>query len=114
MGLLEELDSILSYVKQIKNLEKDLGIGLITLISLLSIQEKLITIYTKDSPRCKKINEVETRLMIDICNKRATVFGYLDSVTCDTVIVKKPRERLVHYPFSEYGKTWALTKEELL
>ena len=107
------LQAIYDKLFELEDIEEELGIDLVTLIKLLKLQEKEPTIYYKDSYRCKKIKTKEYNFLVDIAKKCITEFVYLGSCSWDTIIVYKPLERHYCLYFKDYGKTWALTKEEL-
>ena len=99
--------------EQHKAIEKDLGIDLITLIKLLECQYARTTIYVKTSPRAKKVETKERlELFADLKTKSMKVKSVARYPTWDTELVY--RSCYYSYSFKDYGKTWALTKEELL
>lgn len=88
---LEELDNLLSYVKQIKTIEEEIGIDLVTLFKAFNC------IWYK------KGNELKVSCHIALIDW--AIYVLEESMTIGDGIC-------LH--FQEYGKTWALTKEELL
>lgn len=87
----KELNSLLSYVKQIKNIQKELGIDLITLFKAL---KNGIWIYDTNGIK-----------MFTGHFQNGLVFNYCSQPSIQYV------DRLFY--LNDYGKTWALTKEEL-
>ena len=87
---LEELDGLLWYAKQVKDIEDEIGIDLITYFKLF---------------------------------KTTKVWAYSNNGKCEVTLTGvNPYDKMVNlwngvchieYPFDEYGKSFALTKEEL-
>ena len=96
---LKELDDLLLYAKQIKNLEEELGIDLTVyhkLMDMLYCGEPNI-LYIKDKDVIIQVGVLE----IDYCKKK--IIFYKDNLYNDDYVCG----------FMQYGKTWAFTKEEL-
>lgn len=110
---LEELDGLLWYVKQIKDIEDELGIDLIILFKALKNG-----IYEKIKPN-KKNRNPEPRFW----SYEDLSFGYqwysneYEAIQNDTTIYEGHELGLLVsgelLRLEDYGKTWALTKEEL-
>ena len=88
-----ELDSI-HKLGQLEDIEEELGIDLITLVKA----SKGIVVYNES----KTAIEIDVIPTIDLLNKRFIVWSG---------DIMKPYKTLY---FKDYGKTWALSKEELL
>ena len=82
---LEELDGLLWYVKQIKQIEQELGIDLITFFKIYNSDH----FYIKNKYYPYKIKHYQRHGIMVGTNKT------------------------IYLSFKSYGKTWALTKEEL-
>lgn len=85
---LEEFDGLLWYVKQVKDIEEELGIDLITLFKALKNG-----IWLKD--------------------KKDQYMSYHCLLRDDFILVLYEDIYKKEYLLKDYGKTWALTKEEL-
>lgn len=91
------LEKDLDKLDQYKTIEKELGIDLITLFKAQTqgyIWELVFAYYDEDGKQVYKPRKQERWLGIDF-RAKALVGHWVD------------------YEFEDYGKTWALTKEEL-
>ena len=103
---LDNLDPIVNKLGRLEDIEEDLGIELPVLVRIL---EYLTEVYVEneDKPFYVRgwLNEIEPNnpvyMYIDIKNKRLCENYNIDGLG------------KTYYYFKEYGKTWALTKEEL-
>ncbi len=93
--------NILETIKEYKTLEEELGIDLITLVNAMRNGVYVINIY----------NEITfEEPMICFNQEKGTDLYVLESIT------QSPPKELCesfNYYLKDYGKTWALTKEEL-
>lgn len=100
---LEELDGLLLYAKQIKDIEEELGFDLIKLFKAFKNGAWFKNPYYKN-----EINFIENySFSIDFDNQRFDI---------RMVYFVKPYDYKTGgalFFFKDYGKTWALTKEEL-
>lgn len=98
----------------LKSIEKAMGIGFATLHSLLEKQETEdpITIFYKDSTRCKKIEERRDRFVVNVRKKRIELITHMKYLGCNAVVIPLPGCRHT-FDFCEFGKTWALRREDL-
>lgn len=91
---LEELDDLLWYIKRIKDIEEELGIDLVTLIKAI---KDGVYVEGKKKPKY-----------------RTVWFDDIDSgITDEDVGLYWFDIDDKRFYFKDYGKTWALTKEEL-
>ena len=95
---LDYLEHIVVKNKGIEDIEKKLGTDLITFFKIISAYEVVV----------KRNNKI---LLIPCCYIRweNALKGYVDIIVEETKNTTIYRE----YYFKDYGKTWALTKEEL-
>lgn len=106
------IEQALKENEQYKAIEQELGIDLITFIKLLECQYARTTIFVKTSPRAKKVEMKEKlELFADLKTKSMKVKSVARYPTWDTELVY--RGCYHSYDFKDYGKTWALTREEL-
>lgn len=98
-------------LSQLEDKEDRFGIDLLTLCLLLEKQEtdEVITIYYK---RFGQIKEEKNRFIVNVRKRRVEAITYITPLGSNSVAVRCPNYR-PSYAFCEYGKTWALTKEEL-
>jgi len=89
-----ELNKSVQKLGQLEDIEEELGIDLITLVKA----SKGIVVYNES----KTAIEIDVIPTIDLLNKRFIVWSG---------DIMKPYKTLY---FKDYGKTWALSKEELL
>lgn len=107
---LEELDGLLWYVKQIKNIEEELGIDLITLFKALR-NGVWIKIFPKLKNGGSVIHVPCGLAIVEIGGGVGKTFGlefYINTKRRYLVLDTRRDNDL-----KDYGKTWALTKEEL-
>lgn len=88
---MEELDSLLKYVEKVEDIEKELCIDLIT----LSVALKQKFIY-HDGVKIEILG-------LHIKSNELHLYGFVENTT-----------HAVYLSLKDYGKTWALTKEDLL
>lgn len=105
---------------KLEDIEQELGIDLITLFKAKSIYIATFSYWKwnlKDKQQCKKndIGAIEEKRIveknnfcIDFINKEIVIieFELIDDGDYETEIIR--------LKFKDYGKTWALTREELL
>lgn len=98
----------------LKSIEQRMGIDFATLYLLLEKQETedVITIYYKDSARCKKIEEWHDRIVVNVRKKRIECISHIKYLGCNAVAVRLPQYRYT-FDFCEFGKTWAFDREAL-
>ena len=103
----EELDTIESELKEYKKYkltEKELGIDLNIFIKCLTLldQDKFTYVYWCDKKKGYFMEAITpTHFLIDMEHK-------------EFIETRRPKGYEQHLKFKDYGKKWALTKEELL
>ena len=80
---------------QLEDIEEELGIDLLTYFKIKSAKSVYVKELGKD---CSEMLVRPSKDSIDVCYK-----GFVNIPECDSCLQLK-----------DYGKTWALTKEELL
>ena len=102
--LLDIIEKELKEHKFLKNLEKELGIDLITLFKAL---KDGINVYYEDEERYQFHNNLRLEYRKTLGWGLVDIYG---SICRNDMPMKLDME---FYELKEYGKTWALTKEEL-
>ena len=99
-GETKVVEELLNKLGQLEDIEDELGISLVIyhkLMEMLYCGEPNV-LFVKDNDKIVQVGVLE----IDYCKKK--IIFYKDTSYNDDYI----------YGFCQYGKTWALTKEELL
>lgn len=103
---LEQLDVLLSYVKQIKDIEKEFGIDLITYIKIM--QDGFYGMCEDEDHKEPYVFFFEPQdIELDTESKELIVWWECTAHDCNEENV------YTKYKIKDQGKTWALTKEGL-